>query len=254
VTTQLSDNISQHGSKPMDKPSALRPACLLFMVALLCSCSSGLGRVDGRIVDADDATPLPDVIVVAVRWLVDELPMPAGGAPLCADLELTRSDAQGRFHFDPFSLPPRPLWKRIFLNDSWVILTVYKRGFLSTGIGPTVVVDKSYHGIIRLKKYDGSFEEHIQVMHNVALGPECNTAETYLALRPLYRQLEIDATALATTPEQLEIAKSKFDRSANDKDFEEFMHPELRSPPPLPAVPVILGTAPKAPPTGEAPH
>jgi hypothetical protein len=252
--TQLSDNMSQHGSKPMDKPSALRSACLLSMVALLCSCSSGLGRVDGRIVDAGDATPLPDVIVVAVRWQEDDLPTPAGGAPVCLDLKLTRSDAQGRFHFDPFSPPPRPLWKRILLNHSWVILTVYKRGFMSTGVGPTTWVDDSYHGIITLEKYDGSFEEHIQVMHNVAAGPKCNTAETYRALRPLYRQLEIDATALAATPEQLEIAKSKFDRSANDKNLEEFMHPELRSPPALPAVPVILGTAPKVPPTGEASH
>jgi hypothetical protein len=254
VITQISDNISQHGSKPMHKPSALRPVCLLFMVVLLCSCSSGLGRVDGQIVDAGNATPLPDVIVVAVRWLVDELPMPAGGAPLCADLELTRSDAQGRFHFDSFSLPPRPLWKRIFLNESWVILTVYKHGFLSTGIGPTVVVDKSYHGIIRLERYDGSFEEQIQVMHDVEAGPKCNTAETYLAVRPLFRQLEIDATALATTPEQLEIVRSKFDLSYNDREYEEFVHPELRTRPPLPAVPVILGTAPKAPPTDKASH
>ena len=243
-----------HGSKPTGKLSVLRLACLLCTATLLCSCSSGLSRVDGKIVDADDGAPLPDTIVVAVRRLVNELPSPAGGAPECVDLELTRSDAQGRFHFEPFSLPPRPLWKRIFLNDSWVILTVYIRGYTSNGIGARTVIDDSYHGIIGLEKYTGSFEEQIQVMHDVAAAPNCNTAETYFAVRPLYRQLEIDATALAATPEQLAIAKREFDRSADDRNFEEFMHPETRSRPPLPAVPTILGTAPKSPQMGAASH
>src|SRR5271168_3486962 len=94
--------------------------------------------------------------------------MPAGGAPACVDLELTRSDVQGRFHSDPFSLLPGPLWKRIFLNESWVTLVVYKRGFLWTDIGPTTWVDKSYRGLIKLKKYNDSFEHQLQVMHNVA--------------------------------------------------------------------------------------
>jgi hypothetical protein len=179
--------------------------------------------------------------------------MPAGGAPLCVDLELTHSDVHGRFHFDPFSLPQRPLWKRIFLNDSWVILTVYERGFVWTGIGPTVVVDASYHGIVKLKRYDDSFEHQLQVMHDVAAAPEC-IAESYLAVRPLLGQLEMDATALATTPEQLEAVKREFDLRALDEMYNDSAHPDARSRSPFPAVPVILGTAPKAPPSGEASH
>jgi|SRR5271167_4089232 len=74
--TQLIDSVSPPGSPPTDKLSVLRPFCLLCTAALLCSCSSGLGRLHGKIIDAGDAAPPPDVIVVAARWLVDDLPMP----------------------------------------------------------------------------------------------------------------------------------------------------------------------------------
>ena len=57
----------------------------------------------------------------------------------------------------------------------------------------------------------------------------------------------MDATALATTPEQLEAVKREFDLSALDEGYNRSIHPDSRSPPPLPSVPVIIGTAPKSP-------
>jgi hypothetical protein len=181
--------------------------------------------------------PLSDVTVVGVRErhvfaLVES-------RFVCEDLRITHTDEQGRFHFEAWSPPHQSLWRQIFPGNHWTTLTVYKRGFAAEHGGPSVPVNDQYTGVIRLKKFDESFERRADYMLEVSRKIPCVGGDFHRLQRPLLLQLGTDAAALATTTEQLQYVNAKFG---------------LSPAPQSPAVPVILGTAPNAPPTGEAPH
>jgi hypothetical protein len=238
AVTSIKQGGLQHGAKPMARLVGLWTMWLLWTGALLCSCSSGLERVDGKIVDTGEHdAPLSNAVVVAVRERgIFSL---AGSAAACEDLELTRSDAEGRFHFDPWSPPHRPLWKVVFPDQYWVTLTVYKRGFASLHDGPGVRVTDSFDGIIRLERFDDSFEHQLQYMHDVEQAVKCDGSDYYLAKRPLLHELEMDATALATTPQQMEMAKREFGLASLDHAYNIFKNPGSRSQPAAMSVPGV---------------
>jgi hypothetical protein len=207
--TELNNNISQHGSKPMDKISVLWPACLLFTSALPGACSPGLGPIAGAIVDAGDHdAPLSDVTVVLIR--MHDVFALAEAASACVDLELTHSDAQGRFHFAKWSPPHWSLWDWVF-PDSWhASLIVYKRDFESQHLGPKIAVGDHFEGLIRQQKIARSFDERTSYLLNVARSATCAPGELYRREMPLLRNLETDAASLAGTPEQLQYVNEKF--------------------------------------------
>jgi hypothetical protein len=187
--------------------------CVYLLAIALCfclsDCSSGLGRIDGRVVDesAHDA-PVANAIVVIVRERgVFAL---ADSAFACEDLELSYSDEQGRFHFNRWSPLNRPAWKLIFPDQYLITLTVYKRGFASLRKGPSLQIDHAFDGLIKLSPYHDSFEPQAQYMHNVVAGVSCNDSHLYLAAGPLLHEIEIDARALATTPEQQQFVEREF--------------------------------------------
>lgn len=250
--TPVSFNVSRPIPWWIEILSPVRPAGLAI-IAMLCSCTSARGQVDGKIIDADNAAPLGDVIVVAVWWQSVGLPSTVG-SPLCAHVELTRSDAQGRFHFNAWSPPPKPLWKRIPPDKSWTRLSVYKRGFVLADGTPPLEVGSTFDGTVRLKKFNLSFEAHMQMMHDAEAAPRCHTAESYVTERPLLSQLEADAAAIASTPEQREIARREFDFRADDAEFNQSAHPDAHFDSPPPPPPSIIGTAPKAAPAGGTPY
>jgi hypothetical protein len=221
----------------MIRRGAFGSACILCIGAFLGACSSELGRVDGTVVDVGEHDqPLSDATVVAVRErdvfaLVES-------RFVCEDVQINHTDEHGRFHFEPWAPPDRSLWHHVFPGHHWVTLTVYKRGFASEHGGPSVPVNDQYKGIIRLKKLDESFEHQIDYMFDVSRESLCVSGDFHRLQRPLLRQLEIDAAALATTSEQLQYVNARFGLSPR---------------PPLPPVPVILGTAPNATPTTASP-
>jgi hypothetical protein len=241
--TQIKLGGSQQSSTPMGR-LALWPACVLFMVVLLCSCSSGLGRVDGKIVDAGkNNAPLANATVVAV-WERDVFAL-VESRFVCEDLQLTHSDEQGQFHFDRRSTAPTGLfWDRVFPPQRWVTLTVYKRGFASEHGISSVPVNDQYTGVIRLKKLDESFERQVDYMLEVSREIPCVEGGFHRLQMPLLRQLETDAAALATTPEQLQYVNKVF----------YFGGIELFPKSPAPRPTVIIGTSPMAPQPNAASH
>jgi hypothetical protein len=242
VMTQIKPRGSQLGSTPMGRLA--RPASLLFAAALLCSCSSRLDRVDGRVVDAgENNAPLANATVVAV-WERDVFAL-VESRFVCEDLQLTHSDEKGQFHFDRRSTAPAGLfWGRVFPPQRWVTLTVYKRGFASEHGGPSVPVNDQYKGIIRLKKLDQSFEYQTNYMLDVSRGIPCVGGDFHRLQRPLLQQLEADAAALATTPEQLQYVNKVFYFGALE------LFPKSLAPQPI----VIIGRSPMAPQPSAAAH
>ena len=188
---------------------AVRSACLLFASALLGACSPGLGHVDGTVVDAGDHdAPLPDVTVVLIR--MHNVFALAEAASACVDLEITQSDVHGRFHFANWSPPRRSLWDWVF-PDSWrASLIVYKRDFESQHLGPRIEVGDRFDGLVRQQRIARSFEERTNYLLDVARSAICRSGDLYRREMPLLRDLEIDAAALATTPEQLQYVHENF--------------------------------------------
>jgi hypothetical protein len=74
--------------------------------------------------------PLPGVAVVAIRKRDAGMIVDTGTT--CDDVQLTYTDAQGRFHFSPASPASMNFWSNVFLGKGWVFVTVYKRGYHST--------------------------------------------------------------------------------------------------------------------------
>jgi hypothetical protein len=231
--------------------------CVYLLAVALCiclaACSSGLGRVDGRIVDesAHDA-PLANAIVVIVRGRGVFALADSGWA--CEDLELTYSDEQGRFHFDRWSPLHRPVWKLIFPDRYLITLTVYKRGFASLRKGPSTEIDDTFDGLVKVSPYNDSFEREAQYMHNVVAGVECNDSVYYLAVRPLLHEIEVDARALAITPEQQQFVEREFGLRGRDKWGNSFKNPRSQSPHEPPRVPAAHDPGPKPVPAEAASH
>jgi hypothetical protein len=207
---------SQRGFMPIGRRGAYCSASLMCIGAFLGACSSGLGRVDGAVIDVTDHNlPLPDATVVAVRE-TDVFAL-VESRLVCEDLRITHTDEQGRFHFEPWFPPHQSLWRQIFPGNHWTTLTVYKRGFAAEHGGPSVPVNDQYTGVIRQKKLDESFEHQVNYIFAVSREIPCVGGDFHRLQRPLLRQLETDAVALAGTPEQLQYANAKFGLSAGSQ-------------------------------------
>jgi hypothetical protein len=216
---------SQRRLKPLDRRGAFWSACVLCIGAFLGACSSGLGQVDGAVIEVNKHDqPLSDVTVVAVRERGVFALVESGS--VCEDLRITHTDQQGRFHFEAWSPPNQSLWRQIFPGNHWTTLTVYKRGFAAEHGIPSVPVNDQYTGVIRLKKLDESFERQVDYMLEVSREIPCVGGDFHRLQRPLLLQLETDAAALATTSEQLQYVNAKFGLSAGSQS--------QQSPPPLP--------------------
>jgi hypothetical protein len=232
---------SQRGSMPVDGRGAYWSACVMCIGAFLGACSSGLGRVDGAVIDVTDhGQPLSDATVIAVRErdvfaLVES-------QFVCEDLRITHTDEHGRFHFEPWSPPHQSFWRQVFPGNHWTTLTVYKRGFAAEHGGPSVPVNDQYTGVVRLKKLDESFEHQVDYMFAVSREIPCVGGNFHHLQRPLLHQLETDAVALATTSEQLQYVNAKFGLSVG---------PQSRQPPPPP---LIQDPAAKPPSSGAGIH
>jgi hypothetical protein len=91
----------------------------------------------------------------------------------CDDVQLTYTDAQGRFHFSPASPASMNFWSNVFLGKGWVFLSVYKPGYHSTqGADAHFVNCASIRiaggdgGVVGLRKHEGSFEAEIRYMRS----------------------------------------------------------------------------------------
>ncbi|HWO31304.1 MAG TPA: hypothetical protein VNO32_21125 [Candidatus Acidoferrum sp.] len=123
-------------------------------------------------------------------------------------------------------------------------MTIYKRGFASLDGPPSVQIGDAYGGIIRLKKLDDSFEHQTNYMLAVERAKRCYGGDFLSLERPLLRQLESDAAALSTTPEQLQFVNKEFYFGGLD------LLPNSPAPKPR----VIIGTSPMAPQRSAASH
>jgi hypothetical protein len=131
---------------------------------------------------------------------------------------------------------------------------VYKSGFVLPVGTPPITVGANFNGMVRMRRFKQPFEAQLQVMHEAEVASRCNTAQSYVAQRPLLSQLAADAAAAASTPGQVETAKREFDFRAMDAEFNQSAHPDAHRDSPPPPPPSILGTAPRAAPAVAAPH
>jgi hypothetical protein len=194
------------------------------------ACASGTSGISGKIIDANGGAPLANVIVVQVRY---RAPFLSEGDQDSEGVVLTRTDAQGRFHFDGWI--PRKGWRPFYLDGYDSYIFGYKKDYTEAD-----AVRDAAAKVIRLKRSDGSFEQKTAYMAGLAANVRSALPlhQEDQAAFPLFEQLMADATAMATTPEQHDYVDGEFRRRV-------FQLPPPRAP--RPPIPIIHHQSPTAP-------
>ncbi len=227
----------------MPTPGAV---AILFFCMFLSACSSARNRVDGVIVDADhNDAPIPAAIIVLTR--MREVGTPMYASERCDDQELTYSDSEGRFHFEPWSAPHGSLWDYLLPSDYRVDLTIYKRGFVPDS--DAIHVRDGFRGTVRLRRFDAPADQQIARILRVTSVASCNNAHREAA-RPLLDALNADAEAIPVTPDQQQLVRGR--------QFKQWLYLNLAPlwgwEPTQPPASAVVGSAPPSPQSSATQH
>jgi hypothetical protein len=207
---------------------------LFLLTALpLAACTSGLGAIDGVVIDLATREPIAGAIVVAKwQYVVGSI---AGGSTHCDHADSAVTDDYGRYHIDPWHYRTS-FWAQLS-EPHFVSLSTYKPGMFAARDGFRRLKDSD--AIIEMSKWTATHAQQMERLSRVSYAEEfqCGySSEWEDALRPAKEMLIAEAKAIATD-------------SAEDQkvlqDIEAGQRPSADQP--APAIKVIIGTPPNTP-------
>jgi hypothetical protein len=151
--------------------------------------------VEGVIMNYETGEPIPDAFVVA-RWTGTSGGLGHGGGAICFHVEVTKSDAVGRYYIPPPEIESDyPKYR-----EPQILITSYKPGFRRP-----YEFDFRLSPGDQLSETDETSAERMDYLHDVVKNTSCPQARksrnNYL---PLYEALYADAIQTAETKEDKE--------------------------------------------------
>jgi hypothetical protein len=195
----------------MDRTTWTKRAIVAALALLLpfsgCSCAPRMlyGKsIDGEVLDAETGKPIPNAHVV---YIYEGVSVPTSftahnPTEVCYHASAAVTDAQGRFHIDPWEKP-----QRYNVEDHAPISWAYAPGYVparDSGPGgrsrkPEIIA----HAVIRLKRSQATGDARIEQLWEFAKWGCLHGGGSQKSLYPAYRAAYDEARSIASTPEQL---------------------------------------------------
>jgi hypothetical protein len=148
------------------------------------------GPIDARVTDAATHESVSGAIVIATWDRVNS--SIAASWETCNHVEVVVTDAQGRYHIDP--------WSRFFYNPFagrfWITVWAYRAG-MTAPLPPAVRFDERT-GDIQMAEFTGSHSERMAALWRFSVFSCAGADESLKILRPFREAVYAEAQAIAT--------------------------------------------------------